>query len=130
MPLSSPAVLLDLRRRGRSGGRQLGDLRLLLVDVLLELRLARLGVGQLVATDDAGAPAAGAPRSPTTSGRRRRNAPSRRRAVGAGAPDPAVELQPLASGALARSVCVALHVGDVIVRADSVVGPDLAVERV
>ena len=105
MPLRTPAVFLISCGELALEGRQLGDHLRLGGHVLLDLRLARLGVGQLVAADDPGAPGeTGAPNSPTRRGRRRRTVAKRRlnrRRWGAG---PDVELHPGASGAITRSV--------------------------
>ena len=110
--------LLDAVREVRLERVELLDLGPLLLDLLLELRLARLRVGQLVTADDAG-------------GRRRRghaDQPDHEREEEEKGPEPSAEgpsrrcrsagVAPSGDG---RAVCliglVALHVGDVIVRA-------------
>ena len=123
--------LLDAVGQARLERVQLGDLRLLRRDVLLELFLLGLRVGQLVAADDPGGRRRGGHAEQPDHQREEEKecpqpsaeGPSRRcRSVGAAPP---------AGGWNVRLIgLVALHVGDVIVRALLRVRLDLSVDTV
>ena len=123
--------LLDAVGQVRLERVELLDLGLLGGDVLLELRLLGLRVGQLVAADDAGAVGeSGTPTSPTSSGKRRSRAPSRRPRSVAEMPIGWSWPHPCRGWTAGLIGLVALHVGDVIVRALLRVRLDLSVDTV